>query len=43
MLLLCSFGLVEFSSVDEAKAVFDKKENTVLNEHTLFVDYGKTN
>ena len=36
-----SFGFVEYSSVDEAKAVVENKENIILNGHTLYVNYGK--
>jgi len=36
---LHSFAYVEYSTVDEAKAVFDKQENIVLDERILFIDY----
>ena len=41
ILYFYSFGYVEFASVDDAKAVFDKEENFVLDGRSLFIDYGK--
>lgn len=41
ILFFYSFGYVEFASVDEAQAVFDKEENFVLDGRSLFIDYGK--
>ena len=34
-----SFGFVEYSSVDEAKAVFDKQEEMVLDGRVLHINY----
>ena len=36
---LCRFGYVEYSSVDEAKAVFESPENIILDGRRLFIDY----
>ncbi|XP_065889936.1 nucleolin-like isoform X2 [Dysidea avara] len=33
------FGFVDYASVEEAKAVFDKQEEIVVNGHTLYIDY----
>ena len=41
LLYFYSFGYVKYSTVDEAKAVFDKKEDIVLDGRSLFIDYGK--
>jgi len=41
MYFLYSYGYVEYRSVDEAKAVFDKPDDIVLDGNTLFIDYGK--
>jgi len=37
--ILYSYAVVEYSTVDEAKAVFDSPEDIVLDGHTLFLDY----
>ena len=33
------FGFVEFASVEEARAVFDKPENIMLGGRVIFIDY----
>jgi len=32
---------VEYRSVNEAKAVFDKLDDIVIDGNTLYIDYGK--
>ena len=38
---VCSCGFVEYRNMDEAKAVFEKQEDIILDGHTLFIDYSK--
>lgn len=33
------FGFVEYASVDEARAVFEKPENVILDGRIVFIDY----
>lgn len=33
------FGFVEYATVDEAKAVFDKEENVILDGRVIYIDY----
>ena len=33
------FGYIKYSSVDEAKAVYDQPQDIVLDGRTLFIDY----
>ena len=40
-LFSCRFGLVEYRTVEEAKAVFDKPSTIELDGCVLFIDYGK--
>ena len=35
----CSFGYVEFASVNDAKNIFDCLENIELDGRTLYIDY----
>jgi len=37
--LQCRFGFVHYSSVEEAKAVFDKPENIEVDGRVLFIDF----
>ena len=38
-MFLYSYGFVHYSTIDEAKAVFDKQEDIVLDGCSLFVEY----
>ena len=40
-MILHRFGFVKFATVDEAKAVFDKEEDIVLDGRSLVINYGK--
>ena len=39
MMSPCRFGFVEYATVAEAQAVFDKPENIVLDGRIIYIDY----
>ena len=37
--VLCSYGFVEYASVEEAAAVWEREETITMDGSTLFIDY----
>ena len=38
----CSFGFVEYATVEEAKKVLERSENVELDGRTLTINFGKS-
>jgi len=40
---LCSYGFVDYPSVEAAKTVFDNHDNIMLDGHTLHINFSLRN